>query len=84
MLADTCAGCHGTDGASAGPASPIIAGMNAECFVDMMEGFRDDSIYSTIMGRIAKGYTDDEIEKPWRNSSTPRSSSPPSRSTTRR
>ena len=26
MLADTCSGCHGTDGASVGPASPTIAG----------------------------------------------------------
>ena len=61
MLAETCAGCHGTDGASVGPASPSIGGMNAEYFVEIMEGFRDDSIYSTVMGRIAKGYTDEEI-----------------------
>jgi sulfide dehydrogenase cytochrome subunit len=61
MLAETCAGCHGTDGASVGPASPTIGGMNAEYFVEIMEGFRDDSIYSTVMGRIAKGYSDEEI-----------------------
>ena len=62
MLADTCAGCHGTDGQSAGPASPIIAGMWGEFFTDMMKAYRDGSAYSTIMGRIAKGYTDEEIE----------------------
>jgi sulfide dehydrogenase cytochrome subunit len=61
MLSETCAGCHGTDGASVGPASPTIAGMNAEYFTELMQGFRDDSVYSTIMGRIAKGYTDEEI-----------------------
>lgn len=61
MLAETCAGCHGTDGASVGPASPTIGGMNAEYFVEIMEGFRDDSIYSTVMGRIAKGYSDEEL-----------------------
>lgn len=61
MLSETCAGCHGTDGASLGPASPTIAGMNGEYFIEIMEGFRDDSIYSTIMGRIAKGYSDEEI-----------------------
>jgi cytochrome subunit of sulfide dehydrogenase len=61
MLANTCAGCHGTDGASVGPASPTIAGMSKAYFVEVMKGFADDSIYSTIMGRIAKGYTEDEI-----------------------
>ena len=30
MLANTCAGCHGTDGASAGDAMPIIGGMEKE------------------------------------------------------
>ena len=61
MLAETCAGCHGTDGASAGPASPTLGGMNAEYFTELMQGFRDGKVYSTIMGRIAKGYTDEEI-----------------------
>ena len=28
MLANTCAGCHGTDGSSVGPASPTIAGIS--------------------------------------------------------
>lgn len=61
MLAETCAGCHGTDGQSVGPASPTIAGMNAEYFVEIMQGFRSGEIYSTIMGRLAKGYSDEEI-----------------------
>jgi sulfide dehydrogenase cytochrome subunit len=62
MLSETCAGCHGTDGLSAGPASPTIAGMNAEYFTETMKQFRDGKMYSTIMGRIAKGYTDQELE----------------------
>ncbi len=62
MLAETCAGCHGTDGVSAGPASPTIAGMYDESFVETMKGFQDGSIYSTVMGRIAKGYSEDEIK----------------------
>ena len=33
MLADTCAGCHGTDGGSQGPASPSIAGLDASYFL---------------------------------------------------
>jgi len=62
MLAETCAGCHGTDGASVGPASPTLAGMDAAYFTELMQGFRDGKIYSTIMGRIAKGYSDEEFE----------------------
>jgi len=61
MLADTCAGCHGTDGASVGPASPTIAGMSNDYFIELMEGFASDEVPSTIMGRIARGYTAEEI-----------------------
>lgn len=63
MLSNTCAGCHGTLGHSSGPASPIIAGINAEVFVDTMERYKSGDIYSTIMGRIAKGYTTEDFEK---------------------
>lgn len=62
MLANTCAGCHGTDGASQGPASPTIAGISTEYFEEMMEEFANGEVPSTIMGRIAKGYSEDEIK----------------------
>ncbi len=61
MLANTCAGCHGTDGASVGPA-PTIAGLEEEYFVDVMQQYKSGDRWSTIMDRIAKGYTDEEIE----------------------
>ncbi len=61
MLANTCAGCHGTNGASTGPAAPTIAGKSAEYINDVMASYKDGSRHSTIMGRIAKGYTDEEI-----------------------
>jgi len=61
MLVDTCAGCHGTNGNSVGPASPSIAGMDPLVFVDMMTAFQEGDTYSTIMGRIARGYTEDEL-----------------------
>jgi len=61
-LAMTCAGCHGTNGSSVGPAAPTIGGMHPEYFVDIMAGFAEDEIYSTVMGRIARGYTAAEIE----------------------
>lgn len=63
MLANTCAGCHGTQGHSAGPASPIIAGINRDVFIDTMERYKSGDIFSTIMGRIAKGYTTEDFEK---------------------
>ncbi|QVL50476.1 MAG: cytochrome c4 [Thiocapsa sp.] len=63
MLGNTCAGCHGVYGASEGPASPIIIGIHPQVFIDMMEGYKSGDIYSTIMGRIAKGYTTEEFEK---------------------
>jgi sulfide dehydrogenase cytochrome subunit len=62
MLANTCAGCHGTHGASAGPASPSISGISAVYFEEIMQGFKSGDIPSTIMGRIAEGYSEDEIK----------------------
>ncbi len=63
MLAVTCAGCHGPNGASGGPATPTISGFNPEYFMEVMEGFASGEVPSTIMGRIAKGYSKDEIKK---------------------
>ncbi|UCB56026.1 MAG: cytochrome c4 [Thiotrichales bacterium] len=61
MLANTCAGCHGTNGVSTGPAAPTIAGKSAEYIKEVMEYYKDGSRHSTIMGRIAKGYSDEEV-----------------------
>lgn len=62
MLGNTCAGCHGTGGNTQGPATPGIAGISREYFVDMMEDYKSDERPGTIMNRIAKGYSDEEIE----------------------
>lgn len=62
MLADTCAGCHGTDGASVGPASPSIAGLSEIYFTDTMVAFKNDERAATVMNRIAKGYSEEEIK----------------------
>jgi sulfide dehydrogenase cytochrome subunit len=61
-LAFTCAGCHGTDGSSVGPSSPSIAAMDPEVFIDAMQAYKFDESNSTIMNRIAKGYTDEQIK----------------------
>ena len=71
-MANTCAGCHGTNGQSVGPASPNLAGMSEAYFVESMMGFKalpkdkthaEDARPATIMNRIAKGYTDEQIEQ---------------------
>lgn len=62
MLANTCTGCHGTNGSSVGPASPTIAGLSKDYFIESMEAYQKDERPSTIMSRIAKGYTEAEIE----------------------
>lgn len=60
-LSYTCAGCHGFMGNSTGPATPTIAGASQEYFTETMKGYKDGSIASTIMGRIAKGYSDEQF-----------------------
>lgn len=62
MLSNTCAGCHGTAGASAGHSIPILAGLPSEYFRRTMQQFKNGTRDSTIMGRIARGYSDAEIE----------------------
>lgn len=62
MLANPCAGCHGFQGSSVGPASPSIASLPAEYFIELMQEFKKGTRPNTIMSRIAKGYSDAEIK----------------------
>ena len=61
VLINTCFSCHGTDGHSSG-AMPSIDGKSADYITDTLKRFRDGSKASTVMVRIAKGFTDAEIE----------------------
>jgi len=61
MLANTCAGCHGTKGASEGPAIPSLAGMSASYMKELMEGYKSGEVKAGIMDRVAKGYSEEEI-----------------------
>ncbi len=61
MLAQTCVGCHGPNGSSVGPATPSIAGTEEETFVESMQAYKNGDRPSTIMARIAKGYTDEDF-----------------------
>lgn len=62
MLGFTCAACHGYDGVSNGPATPSIAGMPPEYFIETMKAFKNGERPATVMDRIAKGYSDEELE----------------------
>ncbi len=62
-LSYTCAGCHGTNGASVGPASPSLAGMSAVYIADSMRAFKAGEREASIMTRIAKGYSDEDFDK---------------------
>ena len=61
MLSNACAGCHGTNGGSAGPSMPSLAGQSKEAIVDAMKKFKSGARPATVMGRLAKAYSDDEI-----------------------
>ena len=60
MLSASCAGCHGSNGRSPG-AIPAISYKTAEFIRTALEEFRSGKRPSTVMGRHAKGYTDEEI-----------------------
>ena len=60
-LAATCAGCHGTRGASQG-AIPTLAGMEPQAMVSRMQEFKAGTRPGTVMPQLAKGYTDQQIE----------------------
>jgi len=59
--AAACSGCHP---ANAGIDTPIprLAGRDAAEMVQQMQAFRDGQRDATVMGRIAKGFTDPEIQ----------------------
>lgn len=61
MLSNACGGCHGTHGASAGPSMPSLAGQSKVFFIDAMKKFKSGERPATVMGRLAKGYTDEQI-----------------------
>ncbi len=61
VLVDNCANCHGSDGTSTGPATPIIAGLNSDYIVRTMAAYQTDERASTIMGRLARGYSTEQV-----------------------
>ncbi len=60
MLALSCSGCHGPDGKSAG-IIPSIYGKSTEYLETALREFKSGVRASTVMGRHAKGYSDEDI-----------------------
>ncbi len=58
--ASSCSGCHAVR-ATASSSVPKITGRDAAEILKLMAAFRDGSRPSTVMGRIAKGFSDDEL-----------------------
>jgi cytochrome subunit of sulfide dehydrogenase len=58
--AASCSGCHAASAKAETPV-PHILGRDREEIIAAMLAFRSGERSSTIMGRIAKGFSDDEI-----------------------
>jgi len=59
--AASCFGCHGAGGFGGAAIPPVILGVPPEYIETSLKAFRDGSRPSTIMQRIAKGYSDEDI-----------------------
>ena len=72
-VSQTCAGCHGTDGASPGETIPILGGQSAAYLADSMRAYKNGDRDYYVMKIIANGFDDDQIDaisdwfasKPW-------------------
>ena len=60
--AASCSNCHGTNGRSSGPV-PSLAGAAKSDLLTKMQEFKSGKRPGTIMPQLAKGYTDDQIER---------------------
>lgn len=62
VLAAACANCHGTDGRSPG-GMPSLAGRPEAVLKAQLMAYKSDTppAGTTVMNRLAKGYSDDEL-----------------------
>ena len=61
LLSMSCAACHGTDGKSPG-AMPSLYGKSSKYIETSMLNFLHGKRVGTVMNRIAKGYSEEEIK----------------------
>jgi len=62
-MADSCSGCHGGGGGRGPGVVSSLEGRPAPALAAAMKAFRDGPQPGTVMGRIAKGFTDAEISE---------------------
>lgn len=62
-LAHRCLGCHGHDGNSTHPAMPSLAGQNASYLIKAMHTYRDRKRREKMMVDVAKGLSDNAIQR---------------------
>ena len=61
VMVAACASCHGPDLQSSG-AIPSLDPLDGAVIAASLHGFKSGEIQGTVMNRIAKGYTDAEID----------------------
>ena len=59
--AASCSGCHPSSARVSSPV-PRLTGMDRAAIVKAMQDFRSGQRAATVMDRLAKGFTDDEIQ----------------------
>jgi cytochrome c553 len=59
-LANACTSCHGLEGHSVG-AAPALAGQAEADLLAKLKAFKDGTAEATIMNRIVRGYSDEEL-----------------------
>lgn len=63
VIAATCFGCHGPEGKTTNKKGYSIVGKPAAVIEKTLLQYKEDKLKGTIMNRLAKGYTDEEIKK---------------------
>jgi sulfide dehydrogenase cytochrome subunit len=62
VMAHSCAACHGTNGQLGDEFFMPLAGMPVQQFVSTMTYFREGKRPATLMGHVAKGFTDADLQ----------------------
>jgi sulfide dehydrogenase cytochrome subunit len=61
-MAHSCAACHGTNGQLDDESFAPLAGMPSGQFVKTMIDFREGRRPATLMGHVAKGFSDEDLK----------------------
>jgi sulfide dehydrogenase cytochrome subunit len=61
-MAHSCAACHGTNGQLGDESFAPLAGMPVGQFVKTMTDFREGRRPTTLMGHVAKGFSDEDFK----------------------